>query len=75
VALGLAAEVHVDADVTAVMNVNMTVAMDLEDGERQVDIDGRVLVGAVLDLVRLVERFDTLADEDMEAAGRVADDL
>ena len=41
----------------------------------ETDIDGAVLVGAAVDLIRFVERLDTLADEDVEAIGLVADNF
>ena len=56
-------EVHGDRNVPARVDVNVTVPFDFENGQRQVDIDGRVRVDAVVNLIALAERLDALADE------------
>ena len=53
VPLGLAAEVHLDRDVTAAMDVHVPVTVDFKNRQRQVDIDRVMSVRAVVDLVRL----------------------
>jgi len=75
VPLGLAAEIHTDADVAAAMDVNMAVTVDFQNRERQVDIDGCMRVGAVLDIIGFMERLDAFADEDMEPVRPFPDDL
>src|SRR6266403_1744081 len=47
--LGLAAEVHVDGDVTTPMMMDMMMGMHAEAIERLVRIDRRVLIGTILD--------------------------
>ena len=73
--LGLAAEIHIDGDVAAAVDMDMAVPVDFKNGKRQADIDGRLLVRAVVDLVRFVQRLDAFADKDVEAVRLVADDL
>ena len=63
VPLGLAAEVHLDRDVPAVVAVDMAVPVDFEHLQRQVDIDGFVFIDAVLDLGRLLQGLFAFADE------------
>ena len=73
--LGLAAEIHVDGDVAAPMDVDMAVAVDFENGKRQTDIYGGLFVRAVISLIPFVQRFDAFANKYVEPVRLFPDDL
>lgn len=62
--LRVAAEIHVDGDVPAPVTVHVMVAAHAEGFERQVDINGGVLIAPALDFKGFAQRLVALADED-----------
>jgi hypothetical protein len=61
---GFAVEINLDGDAPAAMTVDVVVVLDFEHLDSQAGIDGLVLIGAIIDALRLVQSFFALADED-----------
>jgi hypothetical protein len=64
--LGFAVKIDVNGDAPTAMAMDVVMVLDFEHLDSQADVDRLVLIGAVLDVVRLVQSFLALTDEDKE---------
>jgi hypothetical protein len=65
--LGVGGEVHVNSDVPAPVDMHVAMPVQLKVLKRHAYIDRFLLVGAVIDTIRLSQRFVVLPNEDEKA--------
>src|SRR5262249_43173632 len=73
VALGFAVERDLDGDMPASVAMYMLVPLDFENFDGEADIDWRMNVSAVFDLIRLDQRLLALAHENQDFIGALVD--
>ncbi len=71
--LGLAAEIYLDGNVPAAMTVDVTMPVDLQNFDCQVDVNGRLLVHAIFDFSGFVQGILAFADKHEDLGFALAD--
>jgi hypothetical protein len=73
VPFGFTAKTYLDGNVPAAMTVDVTMPVDLQNFECQVDVNGRMLVDAIFDFSGLVQGFFTFANKHEDLGFALAD--